>query len=73
MMYGYPGLDSEEWMKWFSQANKNILTAEQRKSMVEDLKDQIDLALARRDKQWFMELTDKLKEYEVWRNGSLSH
>ena len=64
-MCGYPGFDAEEWMKSFSQANKNVLTAEQRKSMVEDLKDQIDLALARRDKQWFMELTDKLKEYEV--------
>lgn len=64
-MYGYPGFDSEEWMKSFSQANKNILTPEQKKIKVEDLKDQIDIALARRDKQWFMELTDKLKEYEV--------
>ena len=72
-MYGYPGFDSEEWMKSYSQANKNVLTAEQKKIMVEDLKDQIDLALdialmlgtSDCNKRLFMELTDKLKEYEV--------
>lgn len=61
------GLDSyfEDWISQFKQANKDILTDEKRKVIVEDLKDQIDEALRTRDKQWFMELTNKIKEYEV--------
>ena len=63
----YEGLDSyfEDWINQFKQANKDILTDEKRKVIVEDLKDQIDEALRTRDKQWFMELTNKIKEYEV--------
>ena len=63
MMYGYPGFDSEEWMKSYSQAD--VPTEVQRKIEIGNLKEKIDIALGSRDKQWFMELTNKLKEYEV--------
>ena len=39
--------------------------AERKRIELEDLRDKIDLALVLGQKQWFMELTDKLKEYEV--------
>ena len=43
--------------------------ADRKRIEVKDLKDQIDLALTlgntEWNKKWFMELTDKLKEYEV--------
>ena len=62
-MYGDPGFYSEEWIKLFSQVD--VPTEVQRKIEIGNLKEKIDEALRSRDKQWFMELTDKLKEYEV--------
>lgn len=59
----YLGDYFEDWTNHFKQADEP--TVDQRKIEVGNLKEKIDLALTSRDKQWFMELTDKLKEYEV--------
>ena len=49
-----------------SNKHKSLLSpTERRERELKDLRDCIDLALILGDKQWFMELTDKLKEYEV--------
>ena len=49
-----------------SNKHKLLLSpAQKRERELTDLRDCIDLALILGDKQWFMELTEKLKEYEV--------
>lgn len=48
-----------------SNKHKLLLSpAQKRKMELKDLRDCIDLALVLGNKQWFMELTEKLKEYE---------
>ena len=59
----YLGDYFEDWTNQFKQAD--VPTEVQRKIEIGNLKEKIDEALRSRDKQWFMELTDKLKEYEV--------
>ena len=49
-----------------SNKHKLLLSpAEKRERELKDLRDCIDLALILGNKQWFMELTEQLKEYEV--------
>ena len=59
----YLGDYFENWADQFKPAD--VPTEVQPKIEIGNLKEKIDEALRSRDKQWFMELTDKLKEYEV--------